>query len=112
MGASTKLSLEERIDGLVHDAPDILYTLSRLEQRGEGPIEMVTDLPAAQDVDIILGYIQRWAEIQKHFDRELRIYAWSYNTEVEKYVLGCTLHMPKINITVLPMYLKEGKLYA
>lgn len=112
MGASSKLSLEERIDGLVHDAPDILYKLSKLEQRGDGPIEIVADLPAAPDVDIILGYVQRWCEIQKHFNRDLRVYAWSYNTTVEKYVLGCTLQMSHIAVTILPMYLKEAKLYA
>ncbi len=112
MGTGTKLSLEDRIDGLVHDAPDILYTLSRLEQRGEGPIEIVAELPAAPDIDIILGYVQRWNEIQKHFDRDLRVYAWSYNVQVEKYVLGCTLQMPHLAVTILPTYLKEAKLYA
>lgn len=112
MGSSTKLSLEERIDGLVHDAPDILYTLSKLEQRGDGPLEIVADLPAAPDVDIILGHVQRWCEIQKYFNRDLRIYAWSYDTTVEKYVLGCTLQMSHIAVTILPTYLKEAKLYA
>lgn len=112
MGFGTKLSINERIDGCVKDAPDILYTLSRIEPRGDDPIEIVSELPAAPDVDILLGIVMRWNEIQKHFGRDLRVYAWSYNTTVEKYLMGCVQNLSHIHVTVLPTYLKENKLYG
>lgn len=112
MGTSTNLSLEERINGVMHDGPDILYRLTKLATPEGQSIEIVSELPAATDPDIIIGYVQRWREIQKHFNRDLRVYAWSYTTEVEKYVLGCTQNMKNICVTVLPMYLKENKRYG
>lgn len=106
------MSLDERIDGLVHDAPDILYKLSKLATPEGKPIEIVSELPAAIDPDIILGHVQRWRDIQVHFNRDLRIYAWSYTTEVEKYLQGCLVNMSHIHVTTLPMYLKETKIYG
>lgn len=105
-------SLDERIDGVVKDAPDIIYRLSRLGCKQGDLIEIVTELPAAPDPDILIGYVQRWREIQKHFDCDLRVYCWSYTHEVEKYLLGCVQNMSHIFVTVLPTYLKENKTYA
>ena len=112
MGTSSVLSLDERINGVVHDAPDVLYKLSRLETPKDQPIEIVSELPAAADPDIILSYVQRWVEIQHYFGRDLRVYAWSYTPESEKYILGCVQNMSHICVTTLPMYLKENKHYA
>ena len=105
-------TLDERINGLVQDSPDILYKLCKLATPKGQPIEIVTELPAAIAPDIILGHVQRWREIQKYFDCDLRIYAWTYNTDVEKYVLGSVQHMSRIAVTMLPMYLKENKKYV
>lgn len=112
MGASSVLSLDERINGVVHDSPDILYKLTKLGTPSDQPIEIVTELPAAADPDIILGFVQRWVEIQHHFNCDVRVYAWSYTVEAEKYVLGCVQNMSHITVTPLPMYLKETKRYA
>ena len=112
MGTSTLLSLDERINGVLHDTPDILYRLTQLQPTDGKPIEIVSDLPAAADPDIILGYVQRWREIQKQFNKELRVYAWTYTPEVEKYVLGCVQNMPGICVTTLPTYLKENMRYG
>ena len=112
MGTSSLFTLEDRINGVMQDGPDILYRLSRLNQPADQPIEIVSELPAAPDPDILMGYVMRWREIEKHFDKELRVYAWSYNTEVEKCVLGCVQNMSRICVTVLPMYLKENKRYG
>lgn len=106
------LSLEERINGVMRDSEDILYKLSKLSTPEGQPIEIVTDLPAALAPDIIIGNVQRWREIQKHFDCELRIYAWSYNPVVEKFVLQAIQNMPKVMVTVLPSYLRGDKIYA
>ena len=54
------LSLEERINGVVHDGPDLVQKLSKLAVADDAPIEIVTELPAATDLDIILGYVMRW----------------------------------------------------
>lgn len=106
------LTMEERINGVVHDGPDLLYKLSKLATPAGQPIEIVSELPAATDLDIILGYVTRWAEVQQHFKRDLRIYAWSYTVEVEKYILACTQQMSHIAVTTLPVYLKENKTYG
>lgn len=112
MGTNSKISLEDRINGVMEDSPDILYKLSKLSTPKDVPIEIVTELPAAPDPDIIIGLVTRWYEIQKYFNQDIRIYAWSYNHEVEKYLLGCIQNMSHIYVTVLPMYLKESKQYA
>ena len=112
MGTNSKISLLDRINGVMKDSPDILFKLSKLETPHDKPIEIVTDLPAAADPDIIIGMVQRWSEIQKYFNQDLRVYAWSYTVEVEKYLLGCVQNMSHIAVTVLPMYLKESKQYS
>ena len=111
MGTSS-LSLSERINGCIKDTPDILYQLTKIGVVKGQPIEIVTELPAACDPDILLGHVQRWVEIQKHFDCDVRVYAWSYTVEVEKHLLGCVQNMSHIAVSVLPMYLKENKKYA
>ena len=112
MGTRTNLPLDERINGVIKDSPDVIYQLSRIKQSDDTPIEIVSELPAAVDVAIILSYIQRWSQIQKQFNRDVRIYAWSYSTDVEKYVLGCVQNMSHVFVTILPFYLKETKRYA
>lgn len=109
---SKSLNLYDRINGVMHDSEDILFKLTKLETPKGQPIEIVTDLPARLDPQIIIGYVQRWREIQKHFDCELRIYAWSYTPEVEKYVLGCVQNMSRVMVTTLPTYLRGDKIYA
>lgn len=104
--------IDSHIEGLLKDSPDILFRLTQLATPEGQPIEIVSELPAATNPDIIIGYVQRWREIQKHFNCELRVYAWSYSVEVEKYLLGCVQHMKHIAITTLPMYLKETKIYG
>lgn len=107
-----KLTLEERIEGVIHDGPDLLFRLSKTLPQGNEAIEIVSELPAAADPDIIIGYVTRWNEVQKLFKRDLRVYAWSYTVEVEKYILNCTRHMSHIAVTALPYYLKENKTYG
>ena len=38
-------TLDERINGLVHDSEDILYKLNKLPLNEDEPIEIVTDMP-------------------------------------------------------------------
>ena len=108
---SISLRLEEHLNNAVSDAPDIVYRLSQLQHKEDSPIEIVSELPAAVDVDIILGYIARWHDVQEYFNRDLRIYAWSYNTTVEKYILGCVQQMSRIYVTILPAWLREDFAY-
>lgn len=108
----SQLSLDERINGMMRDSEDIMYKLTKLQPAVGRPIEIVAELPAALFSDVIVGAVQRWSEIQKHFDRELRVYAWSYNAEVEKYVQNLLRNNPKVLVTVLPMYLKGDVLYV
>lgn len=108
----SRLSLDQRIDGMMKDSPDILYKLTKLGPAVGRPIEIVTELPAAIFAEELLGDVQRWSEIQKHFDCELRVYAWSYNAQVEKYLQNLLRNHDRILVTVLPMYLKGDVFYA
>lgn len=113
MGISSKTeTIDEHIKGLVVDGVDVLHHLSKISRGKDEPIEIVADLPAATDPDLIIGCVSRWNEIQKHFNADLRVYAWSYNTKVEKYVLGCVQNMSRITVTVLPFCLKETMRYG
>lgn len=104
-------SLEERLSGAVLDSPNIVQRLSSIEQPPKGqPLEIVTELPAGLCPEIIIAMIMRWRELQIHFDRDIRVYAWSFNTEVEKYVLQCTNNMSHIFVSILPVKLRgDGK---
>ena len=118
LGTSTSrassMTLEERINGVVKDSPMLLYDLTKVGVSPDTnePIEIVVDLPAAPDPDILLGHISRWREVQVHFKKDIRVYAWCVNPIVEKRVLACVQNMSGIYITVLPDYLKEKKVYG
>lgn len=108
----SRLSWDDRINAMMKDSEDILYKLNKLETPEGRPVEIVAELPAAIHVDLIVGTVQRWSDLQKHLDRELRIYAWSYNPKVEKYVQNLVRNMPNVLVTVLPMYLKGDVYYV
>lgn len=112
MGSSTLSTLDKRINGAIPDGPNVLHDITKLQLGKDDIIEISSELPAYPDADIILGYITRWRDIYNVFHRDIRVYAWSYTTDVEKYILGCTQHMSHIHVTVLPAYLKEKKHYA
>lgn len=113
MGTSTKNeTLDEHIKKLIKDDTDVLYRLSKAGVGSNDVVEIVTELPAATDPDLIIGCVSRWNDIQKHFNKDLRVYAWSHNTKVEKYVLGCVQNMSRITVTVLPFCLKEALRYG
>lgn len=105
-------TLDERINGLVHDSEDILYKLNKLPLNEDEPIEIVTDMPVVPNTDIIIGSICRWREIQKIYQRPIRVYAWVHTTEVEKCLLRCVQNMEDIFVTTLPTYLRSKKLYG
>ena len=110
MGNNTSVrpvTFEDKFSDVIKDSQDILYKLIQAKVDITKPVEIQSELPASADPDIVLGYIRRWSELQKTLDCDLRVYAWSYTPEVEKYVLRMTNLMSHIHITTLPMYLKE-----
>lgn len=108
-----KITTENYWDKLVHDSPSVYYELSKINYKYEDePAEIVTELPSAVCIDIILSMVSRWLELQKMLGRPLRVYAWSSERTVEKYVLGCLSSMDKVCMTVLPMHLKREMKYV
>ena len=96
--------LDEALLKATKDDANMIPNLSTLAE-SDSDIKCFTiesELPAYPDPDIILGYVQRWREVQRLFGKELRIFAWSYDTRVEKYILACVQNMPNIYITILP----------
>lgn len=106
MGTSTVLSLDNRLKTIVKDGPGVLADLSKSEAN---VLEILSELPAAADPDIILGFIKRWREVQTITGKDLRVYAVFYTPTVEKYVLGCVQNMSHIFVTALPVQLKESR---
>lgn len=110
--AITPTSLEERLSGAVLDSPDIVKKLSYLNPPAGKPLEIVTELPAGLNPEIIIAMVMRWREIQQYFDCDVRIYAWSFDTKVEKYVQQCTSLMSHILVTILPVSLRGDNKYV
>ena len=101
---TTKSLLDQALESAVKDDANLIPNLS-IENNKNKDAELftiVSELPAYPDPDIILGYVQRWREVQKLFGKDLRIFAWSFDTRVEKYILACTQNMPNIYMTILP----------
>lgn len=100
--------LDEKIRQCLKDSPDIVRRVAKRSPAKGSTVELVTELPAVNDVDILIGMAMRWREIADMFDCKLRVYAWCYTDEVEKWILQCVQNSSKIFVTVLPMTLKKG----
>lgn len=100
--------IDDKLKSLPIDSDDILYKLSQSDHSKSDWIEIVSYLPARPDIDIIMGYVRRWLEIQKYFKKTLRVYAWSYTPKVEKCITNLTVGMSDIIVTALPIHLKEN----
>lgn len=101
MDASSSIEMSY-INNLIEDCPDVIAKLSQSEQMSKDCLEIVSELPSADMPDLIIGMVQRWVDIQKYFDKDLRIYAWTNNPTVEKYASQCVNPMSRVFITVLP----------
>lgn len=105
MDTNTATSLlDQALESAVKDDANLIPNLSIKNNKNKDAelFTIVSELPAYPDPDIILGYVQRWREVQKLFGKDLRIFAWSFDTRVEKYILACTQNMPNIYMTILP----------
>lgn len=103
---TSNFTLGERLKEMPMDSPDILYTIATTPVRESKVYEIQAELSAAIDVDIIISQVYRWIDIQRAIGKDLRVYLWSSNPEVEKYVMGIASQLDHLYITVLPMYLK------
>lgn len=97
-------------DTLPQDSADILHKLDKLRPNdSEAPVEILAELPAAVNIDIIIAMVSRWHEIQLFMKKPLRVFAWSSEGAVEKYVAGLVGPIDNLYLTVLPITLKERK---
>lgn len=101
--STVNTTLLEALAKLPEDTGNVIYAVSNSNQVAEKEIEIVSYLPARLEADIILGYVTRWREVQKYFNKPLRVYAWSYQPDVEKYILKCLAHNKDILVTMLPI---------
>ena len=92
--------------------PDDLNLLTRVHElffnRQPERIEILSSLPASPDPHIVISYIERWKELRRRYNCEIRIFGWSHSIVAEKYILGLVQHMEGIYVTPLPRYL-EGE---
>lgn len=105
--------VDSHLGALVTDCPDVISKIVQLgyDQDSE-VIELATVLPSALDISVNIGLVQRWRDIGKYFDRPVRIYGWSYNTEVEKCLLSLVQEKKDVFLTVLPGELRGEKKHA
>lgn len=101
-----KFTLEARLKDMLWDTSDVLYQLKHTPMREESQIELQAELSAAVDPDIIIGQVSRWVDLQHTIGKDLRIYVWSSNTVVEKWLMSVVANMEHIFVTILPTYLK------
>lgn len=100
-------SLDLRIMRALEDSPTIFARLNSVDLSEIDVLEIRAELPATLYVDSILAQISRWSDIAKHTGKNVRVYAWSYNDEVETYMQQIVANRDNIMLTVLPYYVKE-----
>ena len=102
MGIRTNISLDDRIKNAEQDGPDILCRLYQRDLTAVDEVDILAELPAAVDVQLILAQVSAWSDLQKHLNKHIRIFAITYDRRVEKYVLGIVQHMDNISVTSVP----------
>ena len=109
---SEAYTLGSCFDSIVSDTEDVMSKL------GDNPVcigeELLiqSELPARAAPDVLIGLVRRWREIQMFYNRPLRIIALSYNSSVEKHILGLVQNMPNVLITVIPTELLHLRTYT
>ena len=106
MADKTKLGINEYIDSLLKDSFSIVADVSGFYRPDAKEVEFSVELPAAVDHISLTAMIERWISIRDVVDKDIRIYAWSYNKEVEKLVSNMLASQSRIYITILPFELK------
>ena len=105
--------VDSHIEAVVMDCPDVICKIVQLGYHMDNEVvEIATVLPSALDISVNIGMVQRWRDISKYFNKPVRIYGWSYNTEVEKCFLSLVQEKKDIFLTVLPGELRGEKKHA
>ena len=72
---TTASPLDVAITNSIKDDANLLSRLSDMKDTDLEYFSIESELPAYPDADIIIGYIQRWREVQRLFGKDLRIFA-------------------------------------
>lgn len=106
-------NFEAHLDMLLEDCSNIIQLLANYNYFEDSKtLELVTTLPSAVDIDVSIATVQRWKELQKRYNKPLRIYAYSYNPEVEKLFLRLIQESENIFLTPIPGEWKGRITYA
>lgn len=106
-------NFEEHLEMLVDDCHDIVRVLKNYNYfEGADQIEIMATLPSAINIDVFIGMVNRWRELQEMYDKPLRIYAYSYNSQVEKMFMRLIQEHDKILLTPIPGEWKGRILHA
>lgn len=96
-------NLLKHLGVLLEDGPDIIRLLENYNYSGNTEyLEIITTLPSAINIDVFIATVNRWREIQKRYNKPLRVYAFSYNTEVEKMYMRLVQEHDAILLTPIP----------
>lgn len=96
-------SLMEHMSMLLEDGPDIIRLLENYNYSDNAEcLEIITTLPSAVNIDVFIATVNRWREIQRRYNKPLRVYAFSYNTKVEKIFMRLVQEHDEILLTPIP----------
>ncbi len=102
-----RVTIDDYFETLVRDDRNILFSLSKLNIQPGDQVEIISEIPARLDIDLIVSKVQRWKEILNMYKCKLRVYAWVYRDDVEKYLLNLTQNCDSIYVTTMPYTLRE-----
>ena len=102
-----KVFIDDYFDKVIRDDRNVMHSLSKMNIQPGDLVELMSDIPARLHIDLIVSKVQCWKEIQKTFNCKLRIYAWVYRDDVEKYLLSLVQNIDSIYVTTIPYTLKE-----
>lgn len=105
----TGTTLDTYLTSLIKDGPEVVTNLYRAGyEKGCEEVAISTTLPSVVNIDVFIGTLQRWRNIQQTFGAPLRIWATCYNTSVEKYMLSLVQEQDKLFLTIIPGELKDA----
>lgn len=107
MASKTELNIDKHLINLPMDNAGIVADIMARGDAESEIYELQAELPSAMDTRELQALIIRWSELSKALGKTIRVYAWSYNTEVEKHILSMTALHSNILLTILPAYLKR-----
>ncbi len=99
-------SMIDYVNSLPADTENTLHAISTFKY--QSPItEIRAELPSVMNLSACYGTLMRWFDIKDHLNNTMRVYALSYNADVERWFYQAVQSRSGILLTIIPGYWKE-----